>query len=156
MPEKPLVSLSHENVSAPEDQVSFTPYFQKSPIPNEGIFKSFEENVYSSLDAGFYGQDSIDEEFHENLIYNKRYLNREDSQDSTIGNPAKQNNFVQDESIVPSVCLLPDGKLSPFASNDSLANDVRYVTCAPVPVLIKITLIFFSEISQTVFGMSRK
>lgn len=83
--------------------------------------------MYSSLDAGFYGQDSIDEEFHENIIYNKRYLNREDSQDSTSGNTAKLKTFVQDESIVPSVCLLPDGKLSPFDSNDSLANDVRYV-----------------------------
>lgn len=105
--------------------MTFTPYFQKSPIRNEGIFRPFEDNVYSSLDAGFYGQDSIDEEFHENIIYNKRYLNREDSQDSTISNAAKQNNFLQDEGIVPSVCLLPDGKLSPFASNDSLANDGR-------------------------------
>lgn len=120
------MSQSQENVSAPEEQVSFTPYFQKSPIRNEGIFKSFEDNIYSSLDTGFYGQDSIDEEFHENIIYNKRYLKREDSQDSTNGNAAKQNNFLLDESIVPSVCLLPDGKLSPFASNDSLANDARY------------------------------
>lgn len=120
-----MVSLSHENVSAEEEQVSFTPYFQKSPIRNEGIFKSFQDNVYSSLDAGFYGQDSIDEEFHENIIYNKRYLNREDSQEST--SVAKPNSFIQDESVVPSVFLLPDTKLSPFASNDSLANDARLV-----------------------------
>lgn len=103
----------------------FTPYFQKSPIRNEGIFRPFEDIVYSSVDTGFYGQDSVDEEFHENIIYNKRYLNREDSQDSTSRNVSKHNNFLQDESVVPSVCLLPDGKLSPFASNDSLTNDAR-------------------------------
>lgn len=125
VPEKPLTSLSQENVSADDEPVSFTPYFQKSPIRNEGIFKPFEDNVYSSIDAGFYGQDSIDEEFHENLIYNKSYLNRQDSQDSTGGNASKPSNILLDECVVPSVCLLPDGKLSPFASNDSLANDTR-------------------------------
>lgn len=119
-----MVSLSHENVATEEERMSFTPYFQKSPIRNEGIFKPLEDSVYSSVDTGFYGQDSIDEEFHENIIYNKKYLNKDDSQDSTTENANVPSTF-QDESIVPSVCLLSDGKSSPFASNDSLANDTR-------------------------------
>lgn len=125
VPDKAITSISHENINTEEEQQrSFTPYFQKSPIRNEGIFKPFEDNVYSSLDLGIYGQDSIDDEFHENIIYNKIYLNREDSLDNRRG--SKHSPYFHDESIVPSVCLLPEEKSSPFASNDSLTNDTRY------------------------------
>lgn len=121
VPEKPT-SHSHENITTEEEQRTFTPYFQTSPIRNEGICEPPDDNVYSSFDTGMYGQDSVDEEFHENLIYNKIYLKRQaSSQDLEV----ITENHIQDESIVPSLCLYPDQKLSPFASNDSLANDIR-------------------------------
>lgn len=123
VPEKSLVSISHENITAEEDQRSFTPYFQKLPIRNEGIFKPLDENVYSSFDGGLYGQDSVDEEFHENIIYNRIYLNRGDSQEN--GPLGLENISPHEAPIVPSVCLPPDERLSPFASNDSLTNDTR-------------------------------
>lgn len=121
-------SISHENIITNNDpqkhheqeKQTFVPYFQKSPIRHEGICKQpltrddFDEsNVYSSIDGNIYGQDSIDEEFHENLIYNPLYMSRKDGQN--------------DECIVPSVLLSSDQHhLSPFASNDSLsANDLR-------------------------------
>lgn len=109
-----VVSYSHENIGMTEEERSFTPYFQKAPIRHEGICRQLGDNVYSSLsfeDSNFHTQDSIDEEFHENLIYNRMYTGMEYSPN--------------DECVVPSVCLLPDRKLSPFASNDSLANDIR-------------------------------
>ncbi|KAJ8971004.1 hypothetical protein NQ314_000921, partial [Rhamnusium bicolor] len=123
VPEKSITSFSHENIISEEDQRSFTPYFQKSPIRNEGICKPLEENVYSSVDGG-YGQDSVDEEFHENLIYNRIYLSRQDSQENGVAIMV-ENHLLYEESIVPSVYLLPDDKSSPFASNDSLTNDIR-------------------------------
>nr|CAI5843591.1 unnamed protein product [Callosobruchus analis] len=116
VPEKPT-SVSHENITAEDEPINFTPYFQKAPIRNEGICRPLEENIYSSLDVGIYGQESIDEEFHENIIYNRIFLNRPD------GEPVKETK--QGESVVPSVRLMPDSKLSPFTSNDSLNNDAR-------------------------------
>ncbi|XP_064213535.1 uncharacterized protein LOC658297 [Tribolium castaneum] len=116
--DKQMVSYSHEHIVVSEEERSFTPYFQKAPIRHEGICRQLgDTNVYSSLsfdDNNFHTQDSIDEEFHENLIYNRMYMR----QDSVEYSPS-------DECVVPSVCLLPDRKLSPFASNDSLTNDVR-------------------------------
>ncbi|CAH1984285.1 unnamed protein product [Acanthoscelides obtectus] len=116
VPEKPT-SVSHENITAEDEPINFRPYFQKAPIRNEGICRPLEENIYSSLDAGIQGQDSIDEEFHENIIYNRIFLNRQDS------NAVKETR--QGESVVPSVRFMPDSKLSPFTSNDSLNNDAR-------------------------------
>ncbi|XP_044253197.1 uncharacterized protein LOC123004146 [Tribolium madens] len=110
--DKQMVSYSHENIVLREEERSFIPYFQKAPIRHEGICRPLEDNVYSSLsfeDNNLHTQDSIDEEFHENLIYNRMYMEYSPS----------------DECVVPSVCLLPDRKLSPFASNDSLTNDIR-------------------------------
>lgn len=135
VPDKQLTSISHENMFTEEEPRNFVPYFQNSPIRNEGIFKTLEENVYSSMSESFDGttflpQDSIDEEFHENLIYRGMYLNRNESEEIRVsddGTPEKNtDNFSpDDESVVPSSCLLSDRKLSPFASNDSLANDLR-------------------------------
>lgn len=115
--EKPT-SISHENI-APEEQQhprSFVPYFQNSPIRNEGIFKTLGGTVYSSMsesydESTFIPQDSIDEEFHENLIYRGVYLDR-------TGSEEFKNVPLDDEGIVPSLCR----KLSPFASTDSLAT----------------------------------
>ncbi|CAH1105826.1 unnamed protein product [Psylliodes chrysocephalus] len=122
VPEKSIHSISHDNINNEEDQDrTFTPYFQKTPIQNEGVCKPLEDNIYSSVDNGMYGQDSIDEDFHENLIYNKTYLNREYNDEQRIN----METWLKDDSIVPSISFLPHAKLSPFTSNDSLANDVR-------------------------------
>lgn len=125
VPEKPVMSFSHENiVAAEEEPKTFIPYFQKSPIRHEGIYKPLDDNIYSSLDQTVYGQDSIDEEFHENLIYNRMYY-RQDSQECGNGVAiVLDGHSPNDEGIVPSY-LVPDRRLSPFASNDSLANDIR-------------------------------
>lgn len=132
VPEKQLTSISHENIVTEEEPRNFVPYFQTSPIRNEGIFKTLEETVYSSMSESFDGttflpQDSIDEEFHENLIYRGMYLSRNESDVSDSGTPERnvENISLDDECVVPSSCLLSDRKLSPFASNDSLANDLR-------------------------------
>lgn len=136
VPDKRITSVSHENIKIEQEPRSFTPYFQNSPIKNEGIFRNFSENVFSSIsgsfeDSGFRPQDSLDEEFHENLIYGGRYLRRSGSStsDDILDNEirTRKGNGVspEDEGVVPSLSLLPDGKYSPFASNDSLANDVR-------------------------------
>lgn len=133
--EKQPTSISHENIVTTEEPRNFVPYFQNSPIRNEGIFKTLEENVYSSMSESFDGasflpQDSIDEEFHENLIYRGMYLSRNESEEIRVSdNGTPEQNIeifsIDDESVVPSSCLLSDRKLSPFASNDSLANDLR-------------------------------
>lgn len=132
VPEKHITSLSHENIVNEEETRRFIPYFQNSPIRNEGIFKTLEENVYSSMSESFEGstfmpQDSIDEEFHESFIYRGMYLNRNESEEKSNGYPGHcaEGFSPDDESVVPSLCLLSDRKLSPFASNDSLANDTR-------------------------------
>lgn len=116
------VSVSHENIlgsSTEEERRCFTPYFRTSPIRHEGICHPLEETVvYSSLsfeeNNSNLHQDSLDEEFHENLIYNRGYLRE---------NECRVEFSPSDECVVPSVCL--ERRLSPFASSDSLANDVR-------------------------------
>ncbi|XP_063916393.1 uncharacterized protein LOC135132287 isoform X3 [Zophobas morio] len=122
--DKTLTSFSHENIIiTDEEQRVFTPYFQKAPIRHEGICRPLEDSVYSSLsfeDNNFHTQDSIDEEFHENLIYNRMYMRQESNENELVLSYSPN-----DECVVPSVCLLPDRKLSPFASTDSLANDMR-------------------------------
>lgn len=126
--DKPMTSYSQENIGVSDDNGvcrNFTPYFQKVPIRNEGICKPLEENVYSSLSfdgENLQTQESIDEEFHENLIYNRIYMRQSSIDEHSFG---RNGYSPSDECVVPSVCLLA-GQLSPFASNDSLANDVRY------------------------------
>lgn len=138
VPEKRITSISHENIKIEPELRSFTPYFQNSPIQNEGIFKGFNDNAFSSIsgsfeDSGFRPQDSIDEEFHENLIYGGRYLRRSGSStsDDILENETrgKKREIISpvEEGVVPTLSLLPESKFSPFASNDSLANDVRFV-----------------------------
>ncbi|XP_030759239.1 uncharacterized protein LOC115884730 isoform X1 [Sitophilus oryzae] len=115
-------SISHENIQVVEERRPFTPYFQKAPIRNEGICKPLEENIYSSTDGCLFTQDSIDEEFHENFIFNKNYINRQDSQNSSNVEIGKCVVFQNDESVVPSISLRPDMKLSPFTSNDDIRD----------------------------------
>ncbi|XP_028131429.1 uncharacterized protein LOC114327122 isoform X3 [Diabrotica virgifera virgifera] len=122
VPEKPVHSVSHEDVHNDDDERIFTPYFQKMPIQNEGVCKPLEENVYSSLDNGMYAQDSIDEDFHEHLIYSRTYL---DTHEFNGEQHINMENWLKDDSIVPSISFLPHAKLSPFTSNDSLANETR-------------------------------
>ncbi|CAH1180414.1 unnamed protein product [Phaedon cochleariae] len=122
VPDKPTYSHSHENVHPEENPKTFSPYFQKSPILNEGICKPLEDNIYSSRDTGLYGQDSIDEDFHEHLIYNRRYLN---TQHSVEGGSIGMETWLRDECVVPSISFTSEKRLSPFTSNDSLANDAR-------------------------------
>lgn len=131
----PDKSMSHDNITTDDEPRTFTPYFTNTPIRHEGIFKNI--NVFSSVsdsfdDQGLVPQDSIDEEFHERLIYGGMYLRREGSSTSepeTVD--SEQRSIItrkspDDESVVPSTySLLPDRILSPFASSDSLANDMR-------------------------------
>ncbi|KAK9685689.1 hypothetical protein QE152_g37855 [Popillia japonica] len=135
VPDKPLMSLSHEDMTTDEEPINYTPYFKNEPIRHEGIFKDLGEHIFSSIDESIEGnsfmpQDSIDEEFHENFIYNKMYIKNGSStsdQELERGIPPRIAEELSpvDESVVPSLCLLPDRKLSPFASSDSLANDIR-------------------------------
>lgn len=140
VPDKRISSLSHENIMTEEEPRTFTPYFTNTPIRHEGIFKEINERVFSSVSdsfdeqQGLIPQDSIDEEFHERLIYGGMYLRREGSTTSepeTIDSEQRTRKSdaasPDDESVVPSFSLLPDRILSPFASSDSLANDMRYV-----------------------------
>ncbi|XP_031355100.1 uncharacterized protein LOC116179448 [Photinus pyralis] len=132
--EKRITSASHEHIMVEQETRSFTPYFQDSPIKNEGIFKSFDENAFSSMsgsfdDNGFRPQDSLDEEFHENLIYRGRYLRRSGSSTSDDileqeMRMRKSDSVSLEEGVVPSLSLMLH-RCSPFASSDSLANDVR-------------------------------
>ncbi|CAG9864745.1 unnamed protein product [Phyllotreta striolata] len=124
VPEAGIHSVSHDDVRRDdEDERIFAPCFRETPILNEGVCKPLERNVYSSVevDNGAYGQDSIDEDFHEHLIYSKTYLGREYVEEQRIN----MENWLKDDSIVPSISFLPHAKLSPFTSNDSLANDGR-------------------------------
>lgn len=137
VPEKSISSMSHENIMTDDEPRSFTPYFTNIPIRHEGIFKDLDERVFSSVsdsfdDQGLMPQDSIDEEFHERLIYGRMYLRRDGSTTSEHETIDSEQNvrkpetlLPEDESVVPSLSLLPDRKLSPFASSDSLANDIR-------------------------------
>ncbi|XP_076262632.1 uncharacterized protein LOC143197764 isoform X4 [Rhynchophorus ferrugineus] len=118
---KKFNSISHENIPVVEEHRTFTPYFQKAPIRNEGICKPLEDNIYSSTDVCLFTQDSIDEEFHENFIFNKNYINRQDSQNG-ITEATKSLTPQNDESVVPSISLRPELKLSPFTSNDDIRD----------------------------------
>ncbi|XP_056629965.1 uncharacterized protein LOC130440701 isoform X2 [Diorhabda sublineata] len=123
VPEKPLHSLSHEYVyNNEEEDRTFSPHFQTTPIQNEDAFKLLDDNPYPSLGNRIYEQESIEEDFHENLIYNKSYLNDHEYNGEQHIN---MENWLKDDSIVPSISFLPHAKLSPFTSNDSLANDTR-------------------------------
>lgn len=131
VPEKPLTSFSHEDMTTEEEPVNYTPYFKNEPIRHEGIFKDLGDHIFSSIDESIEGnplmpQDSIDEEFHENFIYNKIYMRNGEQESERIVPPRISEELSPvDESVVPILCLLPDRKLSPFASSDSLANDLR-------------------------------
>lgn len=139
VPDKLISSLSHDNIMTEEEPTrTFTPYFTNTPIRHEGIFKGINERVFSSVSdsfdeqQGLIMQDSIDEEFHERLIYGGMYLRRDGSTTSepeTIDGEQRIRKSdaasPDDESVVPSFSLLPDRRLSPFASSDSLANDMR-------------------------------
>ncbi|XP_050301865.1 uncharacterized protein LOC126740017 isoform X5 [Anthonomus grandis grandis] len=113
-------SMSHENLHLLDStQLECKPHFQKAPIKDEGVCPMpLEENIYSSVDAGLQSQDSIDEEFHENYM-----LNRQESIETDIEAICERISL-GDESIVPSV-YFQHTKFSPFASNDSLANEAR-------------------------------
>ena len=134
---KTPISMSHNNIALDEDQSprTFSPYFKNEPIRHEGIFKDLGEHVFSSIDESIEGnpllnQDSIDEEFHENYFYRGVYAKDGSSVsdqefDRCIPPKISEESSPGDECIVPNLCLLPDRKLSPFASSDSLANDIR-------------------------------
>lgn len=135
VPDKPFTSISHEDMTAEEEPINYTPYFKNEPIRYEGIFKDIGNHIFSSIDESIEGnplmpQDSIDEEFHENFIYNKMYMRDGSSvsdheMERSIPPRIAEELSPVDEGVVPSLCLLPDRKLSPFASSDSLANDLR-------------------------------
>ena len=77
------------------------------------------------------------------MVSNIIFRCRQESHDNKELEAIKEGNSPTDESIVPSIYLETDMKLSPFTSNDSLANDARYV------MLYK-TKIRFYILSQTV------
>lgn len=111
-----------------------TTYFIDTFLPRyEGICKKLKNSLYSSLSDSFDSggqlrtQDSIDEEFHENLIYHETFIAGRSGRDGfhTPDVAIKLSPYSSD-GVVPSVCLISDrNRLSPFASNDSLNNDVR-------------------------------
>lgn len=129
------LNFSEENIAAEAapQSVKFKPYFQPSPIRNEDIFQKFSEAVFSSFDdPKLPRQDSIDEEFHENLIYGGgKYLRRSGSSTSDdlleieLRKKSSETLSSTDECVVPSVCVLTDRRQSPFTSNDSLETDIR-------------------------------
>lgn len=132
-PVKQVTSLSEEHLKVEDEpQRNFVPYFQKSPIRHEGIFKKLDDPIFSSLsfddpNGPVQPQDSMEEEFHENLIYNKMYVNHQDSLNISQDELQRKKNdsrTPEDECVVPSISLLTRHK-SPFNSNDSLANDIR-------------------------------
>ncbi|XP_045477995.1 uncharacterized protein LOC123683141 [Harmonia axyridis] len=129
-PVKPSTSLSEEYLKVEDEpQRNFVPYFQKSPIRHEGIFKKLDDPIFSSLsfddpNGPVQPQDSMDEEFHENLIYNKMYINHQDSLSITQDEVQKkkiETPTPEDECVVPSISM----QKSPFNSTDSLVNDNR-------------------------------
>ncbi|KAK9885418.1 hypothetical protein WA026_010914 [Henosepilachna vigintioctopunctata] len=128
-----ITSLSQEYLTVePETPRTFVPYFQNSPIRHEGIFKKLDDSIFSSVsfddnNTGFQTQDSLDEEFHENLIYNRMYIdNNEHLSNSLEELPKRMIGSISpnDECVVPSISMMSTKK-SPFNSNDSLANDIR-------------------------------
>ncbi|KAL3272795.1 hypothetical protein HHI36_014255 [Cryptolaemus montrouzieri] len=131
-PVKQITSVSQEYLTVEEETPrTFIPYFQKSPIRHEGIFKKLDDSLFSSAsfdesNIRFHPQDSMDEEFHENLIYNRMYINHQDSLERSQENLPRniESHSPNDECVVPSISTLSEKK-SPFNSNDSLANDIR-------------------------------
>nr|XP_022910341.1 uncharacterized protein LOC111421422 isoform X1 [Onthophagus taurus] len=129
IPDKQITSISHEDITVEEEPRNFLPYFKNQPIRHEGIFKDLGEHVFSSIDESIEGnsllpQDSVDEEFHENFIYNRMYIRNGSSSDHEQHIPPRISEEASpaDEGIVPSLSFK---KISPFASTDSLANDIR-------------------------------
>ncbi|XP_017779101.1 PREDICTED: uncharacterized protein LOC108564538 [Nicrophorus vespilloides] len=130
--EVPQTSISHDNILAVEDDsnIEYASYFKSTPIRHEGIFKDLDDHVFSSIDesyegnGGLYPQDSIDEVFHENYIYDGKYLKVEGSTTTSEDQEVRKSEEApEDEGVVPSFYI----DKSPFASSDSLANDLRSV-----------------------------
>lgn len=138
-------SVSHENIlqaDVEEQTKKYTPYLRTAPIRHEGIFK-MEDHVFSSIDEengnGYGPQDSIDEVFHENYIYDGKYLKVEGSSTSEEQERKSDENVEyeeeeeedgdgdgedddEDECVVPTCYVRPEEK---SASSDSLATDLR-------------------------------
>lgn len=137
LPDKNLTSISHDNICIEPEPRSFTPYFQNSPIRHEDIFKDLNNShpIFSSTEnehdaTSFRAQDSLDEEFHENLIYGELFRKESSSTSDPEALESRSRNASnspspEEDGVVPSLHLLPDQKVSPFASTDSLANDIR-------------------------------
>lgn len=136
LPDKVLTSVSHDNICIGDNEPtrSFTPYFQNSPIRHEDIFKTLSDEFPATqeLPVNFRPQDSIDEEFHENLIYGGLFRKRSSSYSEAFEEGENDDEDEEDDDdeeedgVVPTLQLMPDQKISPFASTDSLANDIRY------------------------------
>lgn len=122
LPDKVLTSQSHDNICIESESRSFTPYFQNSPIRHEDIFKTLSDEFQQE---GFRTQDSLDEEFHENLIYGGLFRKGSSSFSEHEGGDEGENDDEEEDGVVPTLHLMPDQKVSPFASTDSLANDIR-------------------------------
>lgn len=168
IPDKVLTSISHDNICVTEAEPrNFTPYFQDSPIRHENIFKTLSDDFpgpsvhsgyvmirsinvqhisFSSRSSNsFRPQDSLDEEFHENLIYRGYHqgiyrntsasLSEQDAGEyQENGDDDEENDADEDEEDEEEDCVVPsfqtsrlraDLRISPFASTDSLTNDIR-------------------------------
>lgn len=139
LPDKVLTSFSHDNICITDSEPtrSFTPYFQNSPIRHEDIFKTLSDEFPATqeLPKNFRPQDSLDEEFHENLIYGGLFRKRSssyseaceerDDDEDEEGDGEDEEDDEEEDGVVPTLQLMPDQKISPFASTDSLANDMR-------------------------------
>lgn len=128
LPEKVITSVSHDNIRHVENETrSFTPYFQNSPIRHENIFKTLSDE-FPEPAVSFRAQDSLDEEFHENLIYRGLFRKQSSSLSEHDGGDEDENednDEDEEDGVVPTLRLKPNKKISPFASTDSLANDMR-------------------------------
>lgn len=160
-----ITSSSQENIKT-EPERSFTPYFLNSPIlhedifkeppsgPPSGLFSPVTTTTTTSASTSFQMQESIDEEFHENLICGgriwerKRSISLEDGvsstsdpevQETTILRPVPHKLATKSAPSSPGIDLVErkrtatdsvvpvfdDKTKSPFASCDSLTNDIR-------------------------------
>lgn len=138
-PDKILTSVSHDNICIESETTrSFTPYFQNSPIRHEDIFKNLSNDFREESSSFIRPQDSLDEEFHENLIYGGIFRKASSSYSEHDGGDEgeneendeeeeedEENDDEEEDGVVPTLHLMPDQKISPFASTDSLANDMR-------------------------------
>lgn len=134
--DKNLTSVSHDNICIEPEPRAFTPYFQNSPIRHEDIFKDINNGnlIFFSMEnesntISFRAQDSLDEEFHENLISGGWFrksssVSDPEGQDSNTRNDSNSPS-PEEDGVVPTLHLLPEQRVSPFASSDSLANDFR-------------------------------